>query len=57
MITQRYQKKEFCIAMNCPRLMKRSLKCKTKSCIYSAKQFHHWLNENDFCIAKCIKSI
>ena len=56
-----YQKYEFCHAVNCPsirRAMVRDGKCKTPNalCIYSAKDFHKWLNENGFEIIKINKT-
>jgi hypothetical protein len=51
----KYKNKEFCKSINCTQLTKQD-ECKIKGCIYSAKDFHHWLNKNNFCISKCIKA-
>lgn len=52
----RYKNKEFCIDIKCNKLSLDKTNCTYKGCIKSAKDFHHWLNENNFCISKCIKS-
>ena len=51
----KYKNKEFCQSIGCSKLTKQN-KCKLKGCIWSAKEFHRWLNENDFCISKYIKT-
>jgi hypothetical protein len=51
---QKYKNKEFCKSIQCSALSKKD-KCKVDGCLKTAKEFHHWLNENNFCITKCIK--
>lgn len=48
-----YKNKEFCKSIKCVALHKD--KCKADRCLKTAKEFYHWLNENNFCISKCIK--
>lgn len=50
---QLYQSKEFCKSVRCAALDMD--KCKAHKCLKTAKEFHNWLNENNFCISKCIK--
>jgi len=50
-----YQKYEFCKAVKCPDLMKGRCilgKDYPSFCVYSAKSFHKWLEENGFKIIK-----
>jgi len=49
-----YKSKEFCKSIKCTGLKKG--KCIDSSCIKTAKEFHHWLIENNFCISKCVKN-
>jgi len=45
-----YEKNEFCKAMKCIFF---DGNCKSKPvCIYTARQFHHWLQDNNFSIIK-----
>jgi len=53
---ERYKNKEFCISIMCENLSKNKKKCKILGCTRDAKQFHHWLNQNNYCISKCIKA-
>jgi hypothetical protein len=53
----KYKNKEFCIAVDCNKLSKNKDKCNMSGCIKTAKEFHHCLNENHFCITKCIKTV
>ncbi len=46
-----YGKHEFCKSMNCPYLTPATT-CDICGCFYTAKQFHHWLQENNFKIIK-----
>ncbi len=46
-----YEKYEFCRSMNCPYLTESTI-CNIYGCFYTAKQFHHWLQENNFKIIK-----
>ena len=46
-----YGKHEFCKSMNCPYLTP-STTCGIYGCFYTAKRFHHWLQENNFKIIK-----
>lgn len=47
----RYQNKEFCKSVRCSKL--EGGKCVDTYCVKTAKEFHHWLNENGFCLLKC----
>mgnify|MGYP001472192644 CR=1 FL=1 len=56
---RRYENKEFCKDMQCQMLHRSSVDkneffCErnTKGCVYTAKEFHHWLNENGFHLLK-----
>ena len=49
-----YKSKEFCKSIRCAGL--HNDECKASKCLKTAKEFHHWLNKNNFCISKCIKA-
>lgn len=48
-----YEKYEFCQSMNCPEIADKT-HCDTfnEYCIFTAKRFHHWLQENNFKIIR-----
>ena len=46
-----YEKYEYCKAVNCPAI-EYGEKCCISGCIYTARQFHEWLKENNFKIVK-----
>ena len=46
-----YEKHEFCKSLKCPYLTP-STTCCIDGCFYTAKRFHHWLQENAFKIIK-----
>jgi hypothetical protein len=52
-MSRRYENKEFCKSVKCSKLSKDGTKCEDTLCVRTAKEFHHWLNENNFCIRKC----
>ena len=53
---RRYTKNEFCKNIGCehfkPSFETDELKCQAVGCIKTAKDFHHWLNENKFHLLK-----
>lgn len=51
--TREYRKYEFCENVGCPTI-KNGGKCRIEPsmCWCTAKEFHHWLNENGFKIVK-----
>lgn len=53
---ERYKSKEFCKSVKCSMLNLSGTKCISDGCIKTAKEFHHWLNKNNFCISKCVKA-
>lgn len=48
-----YERYEFCRSINCPNIADKT-HCDTfnEYCIFTAKQLHHWLQENNFKINK-----
>lgn len=48
-----YEKYEFCRSMNCPEIADKT-HCDNfnEYCIFTAKRFHHWLQENNFKIIR-----
>ncbi len=46
-----YEKYEYCKAIGCPAI-EYGEKCCISGCIYTARQFHEWLKENNFKIVK-----
>ena len=48
-----YEKYEFCRSMNCPEIADKT-HCDVflHDCLFTAKRFHHWLQENNFKIIK-----
>jgi len=53
-ILKEYGKYEFCKDVRCIGLNNNTKKCMTNDscCPYTAKEFHHWLKENEFKIVK-----
>lgn len=47
-----YQKYEFCKAIKCPSLKDNICNIDPEVCLYSAKEFHIWIKENNFKIVK-----
>ena len=43
-----YKKYEFCISVKCPMLVDNKCKVDADNCVCTAKQFHKWLNRNQF---------
>ena len=43
-----YKKYEFCKAFKCPALKDNLCRTDPEVCVFSAKEFHHWLKENGF---------
>ena len=51
--TREYEKYEFCSNIRCGFFHHIEIKCLNKHrCIFSAKDFHHWLKDNGFKIVK-----
>jgi len=51
-IMRKYKKYEFCKAIKCPALKDNLCLTDPEMCMYSAKEFHQWLKENNFKIIK-----
>ena len=47
-----YGKYEFCKAMKCPALKDNLCLTDPEVCVFSAKEFHIWLKENNFKLVK-----
>lgn len=47
-----YKKYEFCKAIKCIALKDNLCRTDPEMCMYSAKEFHQWLKENNFKIIK-----
>lgn len=52
---QDYEKYEFCKAINCP-LIEYFGKCCIAGCLYTAKDFHQWLQDSGYKIVKETKN-
>lgn len=60
MEARRYKNKEFCKSVKCKKLVQNTIDkthcyCEMHGggCVKTAKEFHNWLNENNFCLLKC----
>lgn len=50
-MSEEYKKYEYCKAVGCP-CIEYAEQCCISGCIYTAKDFHKWLKENNFKIVK-----